>query len=188
MNNQSFNPFTDRQARLIRNSLASALTRALAHPDTFSLAAIETVAGHLLQEELSPDKKGYIKDRMQRYAHCIAVIERKKIHDPLEQTFILWDEGLFFEVHDVLEKLWLAAHGRKKLALQGFIRAAGVYILMQSGRKEGMKKMAAKAIQTLKTNVDALPTFPSIDVLLEKLKSLDPVPPKLLSEEKNPRG
>lgn len=188
MDNQNFNPFTDRQARIIRNSLASALSRVLENPDTPSLAEIETTAAKLLQAELSPPAKAYIEDRMKRYARCVAAIDGKKIQDPLTRAFVLWDEGLFFEVHDVLEKLWLTAQGREKSALQGFIRAAGVYILMESGNKKGMAKMATKAVQSLEADADTLPSPASTRLLLEKLRSLDPVPPKLLRQATNHRG
>lgn len=173
-----FDPFQDRVARDIRNTLSTAFLAALKdqHPGPF-----EAAGRHLLGQGISEGKRTYILDRLSSYRKCLADIQQKKIKTILEQAFILWDEGLFFEVHEILEGLWIEAEGRQKSALQGLIRAAGFYILMESGRRQGAEKMAAKAVQALQTDLTALPYFPAPALLLAKLQDLDPVPPKLLS-------
>ena len=103
------------------------------------------------------------------------------MQNPLEQSFVLWDAELFFEVHEILEGLWMAAQGREKAALQGLIRAAGVYILMAGGSRQGVIKMASKAVQALEEYGNALSYFPSPQLLLTSLKNLDPTAPKLRS-------
>ena len=173
-----FDPFQDRVARDIRNTLSTAFLAAL--KDQHS-APFEAAGRHLLQQGISEGKRTYILDRLSSYRKCLAEIQQKKIKTILEQAFILWDEGLFFEVHEILEGLWIEAEGRQKSALQGLIRAAGFYILMESGRRQGAEKMAAKAVQALQSDLAALPYFPSPALLLAKLRDLDPVPPKLLS-------
>jgi hypothetical protein len=173
-----FDPFQDRAARDIRNTLSTAFLAALKDQRP---APFEAAGRHLLQQEIAADKRNYILDRLSSYRKCLADIQQEKIKTILEQAFILWDEGLFFEVHEILEGLWIKAQGRQKSALQGLIRAAGFYILMESGRRQGAEKMAAKAVQALQTDLAALPYFPSPALLLAKLRDLDPVPPKLLS-------
>ena len=177
MVNTDFDPFQDRVARDIRNSLSTAFLAALKGRHT---APFEAAGRHLLQQEIAQGKRLYILDRLGRYRKCFTDIQQKKIKTVLEQAFILWDEGLFFEVHEILEGLWIEAEGRQKSALQGLIRAAGFYILMESGRRQGAEKMAARAVQALQTDLTALPYFPSPALLLAKLRDLDPVPPKLL--------
>lgn len=177
MKKNSFDPFQDHQARLIRNTLSSAFVQSLRDQ---SASAFETAGKHLLQQEISADKRAYILDRLSRYRKCITTIEQQGIKTILQQSFILWDAELFFEVHEILEGLWMEAQGREKAALQGLIRAAGVYILMAGGRPQGVEKMAAKAVQALEENLAALAYFPSPHLLLTKLRNLDPMPPKLL--------
>lgn len=172
-----FDPFQDRAARDIRNTLSTAFRNAL--KDEHS-APFEAAGKHLLQQEIAEGKQAYILDRLGRYRKCFADIRRKKIKTVLEQAFILWDEGLFFEVHEILEGLWIKAEGRQKSALQGLIRAAGFYILLEGGRRQGAEKMAARAVQALQADLTALPYFPAPALLLAKLRDLDPVPPKLL--------
>lgn len=177
MTKNNFDPFRDRQARLIRNTLSSAFIVSLRDQNP---AAVVTAGNHLLEQEIAVEKRFYILDRLSRYKKCMAAIEHQGIKGILPQSFVLWDAELFFEVHEMLEGLWMQAQGREKAALQGLIRAAGVYILMAGGSRQGVEKMAAKAAKALEENLTALAYFPSPQLLLAKLRNLDPVPPKLL--------
>jgi len=172
----NFDPYRDRQARLIRNGLSTAFVRSLKDRNP---AAFATTGELLLGQEISADKKAYILDRLARYRACITIIEQQGMQTILEQSFVLWDAELFFEVHEILEGLWLTAQGREKAALQGLIRAAGVYILLAGGNRQGAEKMAAKAVQALEENGAALAYFPSSQQLLTSLGNLEPIPPKL---------
>jgi len=177
MSKNNFDPFQDRQARQIRNALSKAFVQSLRD---HSASAFETAGNTLLKQEISAGKKAYILDRLSRYRKCISTIEQQGTKELLQQSFILWDAELFFEVHEMLEGAWMKAQGREKAALQGLIRAAGVYILMAGENRQGVEKMAAKAVQALEENLTALAYFPSPHLLLTKLKNLDPLPPKLL--------
>ncbi len=172
----NFDPFRDRQARDIRNSLSAAFTRSV---EELTPTAFESTGQSLLQTKLPDAKKSYILDHLERYRKCLAIFIRQPETTLLQKSLILWDNELFFEVHEILEKLWMEAQGREKIALQGLIRAAGVYILMRGGSRKGMEKMAAKAVKALEENLDVFPDFPSPHRLLAKLKALDPHPPKL---------
>lgn len=170
-------PFSDRKARLIRNALSSALKESLACHDA---AIVIDRADELLQNTTSALYTSYIRDRLKRYRRSLAIIREKGISSPLEQAYILWDEELFFEVHEIVEHLWLQATGPRKAALQGLIRAAGFYVLAEhDSRKRGAGKMAAKAVESLERDYEALPSLPSRQQLIARLKALDPVPPKL---------
>ena len=69
--------------------------------------------------------------------------------------------------------------GRKKQVLQGMIRAAGVYVQLDRGNTIGANKMAAKAVQAFVEHRGVVPAIFDLDVLLEKLEKVDPIPPKL---------
>jgi hypothetical protein len=176
MEKNDFDPFQDREARKIRNTLSTTFLTSL---QTLDPAPFEAAGHHLLQQQSAAGKRSYILDRLHRYRRCLAAVQRKKLTTALAQSVILWDEGLFFEVHEILEGQWIEAEGRRKAALQGLIRAAGFYILLESGRRQGAEKMAARAVQALEADLDALPGFPSPALLLAKLRNLDPLPPKL---------
>jgi hypothetical protein len=176
MAKNNFDPFQDRQARQIRNILSTAFVQSLAN---LNPGPFEATGEQLLKQEISADKKTYIRDRLSRYRKCITTVEQQGIQTILEQSFVLWDAELFFEVHEILEGQWMAAQGRKKAALQGLIRAAGVYILLAGGNRQGAEKMAAKAVRDLEENLTALAYFPAPQLLLTSLKNLEPIPPKL---------
>lgn len=60
------------------------------------------------------------------------------------------------------------------------IRAAGMYIKLYDQQNErGARKMAGKAADALEENREALPENLPLDLLLMKLRNLDPSPPLL---------
>lgn len=170
-----FEPFQDRPSRDIRNALSEALAQAITSggPEPF-----EQAASRLLAEHPAEPYRDYIGDRLARYRRALAAIKRG-ITDPLRQGLVLWNERLFFEVHEVLEHAWLQADGRRKLLLQAMIRAAGVYIKLEYGYDRQAAKMAAKASEVLADSGDLLGDYFDPTELLTALAHLDPVPPRL---------
>ena len=100
--------------------------------------------------------------------------------DPFAQGVELWNERLFFELHEVLEHAWYHAEGDHKLLLQAMIRAAGVYVKLEYGYVRQAAKMAGKAREVLENSRDILRQYFDPEELLTALASLDPVPPRLL--------
>lgn len=176
MTQEKFNPFQFRKDRDIRNSLSSSLAQSL---KVLSPAPFEDMAAKLLQNVQAPTRRHYITDRLARYQKCLTRITEQRIKTTVEQAAVFWDEKLFFEVHEILEEIWMTAKGREKSALQGLIRAAGVYVHLENNNRAGAKKMAAKAIPALEADLSVLSTFPNGDLLVAKLKGLDPSPPRL---------
>jgi hypothetical protein len=174
-----FEPFQDRLSRDIRNELSAALPPALARHD---LAPVRAVAARYLQQGLAVPYLAYIEARLAGYAEALAIISRAKIEDALNQALVLWDLGLFFEVHEILEQAWHGARGAEKEILQALIRAAGFYIKGEYGYFEAGAKMAARAVAGLEKNRQACTGF-ALETLLESLRNLDPVPPKLLRQD-----
>jgi hypothetical protein len=173
---ERFDPFEDRLCRDIRNDLSEALRRSLA---TGSPAAFRETAADFLARDLAPVYTEYLHDRLARFEVVLAEISKQGISRPLDRALVLWDQALFFEAHEVLEAVWMQAEGAERLALQGLIRAVGVYVHLEVGHGAAAGKMAAKAVQGLEENHAALGETPWLGRLLEKLRALDPVPPQL---------
>ncbi len=152
-------------------ALAQAITSGGAEP-------FEQAAARLRLEHPAAIYRDYIADRLARYRRALAAIS-PGITDPLRQGMVLWNERLFFEVHEVLEHAWLQADGRRKLLLQALIRAAGVYIKLEFGYERQAAKMAGKAREVLATSGDLLRDYFDPAELLAALATLDPVPPQL---------
>ncbi len=174
-----FQPFTDRLSRNIRNDLSRSLVTVLKEA---SLAPAQAVAENYLKKNLHPDYCEYIETRLMRYTHALAKIQQGNT-DPLFHAMVLWDEKLFFEVHEILEHVWLDAQGEEKQFLQAMIRAAGVYIKLEAGYSAAAGKIAAKAIPILKQNSNRLAKYTEPARLIEALQNLAVESPKLISEQ-----
>jgi uncharacterized protein len=172
-----FDPFQDRQARLLRNELSHALVRAL---ETSSPRPFKLVGQELLARVTDTVHRTYISDRLARYDHAFAAIRELGPTGSWEQALVLWNHLLFFEVHDVLETTWRHAEGAKREGLQAMIRAAGVYVHLEQGNLPGARRMAAKAVISLRAwRSNGLPPFASRKRLIDALERLDPEPPRL---------
>jgi Domain of unknown function (DUF309) len=59
----------------------------------------------------------------------------------LDQAATLFAAGLYFEVHEVLEPLWMRAEGGARQALQGLIQAAVGYQHLANGNLDGARAL-----------------------------------------------
>jgi hypothetical protein len=74
----------------------------------------------------------------------------------------LWNERLFFEVHEVLEAVWKTAAGAERQALQGVIQIAVAYHHLAHGNRRGGRTLLAEG----RSRVASVPadTLPALDV------------------------
>ncbi|MGD8740038.1 MAG: DUF309 domain-containing protein [Desulfobacterales bacterium] len=181
---EQFDPFVDRTARDIRNSLSESFVAALAVRDP---AKYLIVARKWREQNLSALHADYIGDRLLRYQHVFNAFQAGGMNDPLQQAVIIWNQRLFFEFHDYLEPHWKAATGDQRQVLKGLIKAAGVYIHLEQHHRQAAKSLAMKSYQLLRKYAHCLAFIANHETLLDKLESGDPVPPrlKILTEKTN---
>jgi len=74
----------------------------------------------------------------------------------------LWNEGLFFEVHEVLEAVWRSATGAVREALQGVIQIAVAFHHLAHGNVRGARSLLVEGRRRL-AGV-APETLPALDV------------------------
>lgn len=178
MNTTRFEPFMDRLSRDIRNDLSESLVTVL---EEGVLKPAEEVAADYLKKSPAPCYVEYMDKRLQQYRVALDRI-KGGFEDPLWQGLVLWDLGLFFEVHEILEHAWLRAKGDEKLLLQAMIRAAGVYIKVEYGYTDAAAKIAAKAVPVLKENQERLAAYIDPIVLIRALEQMEETPPILLGD------
>jgi len=176
MTARHFDPLNDRLSRDIRNQLSVAFAEALAKG---AMAPVEEVTARYRASGLAPIYEAYIADRLILYLQALEVIGADGVEDAFPRALVLWDLGLFFEVHEILEHAWRLAHGAEKEILQAMIRAAGFYIKLAMGQPEAASKMAAKAANAMEQHRALAETKLPLEPLLNALKSVDPRPPKL---------
>jgi predicted metal-dependent hydrolase len=130
------------------------------------------------QQPLADYCHDYLEDRYSRYQQALKIIHGS-IDDPIRQGLVLWNLGLFFEVHEVLEHAWYSAEGNMKLTLQALIRSAGVYIKREYGFNDSAERIANKAIPILEANRDILEAYFKVEKLTSALKKPESLPPIL---------
>ncbi len=172
---QDFNPFTDRLSRDIRNKLSVSLAEAI---NMRSLEPVLAVADHFLAGNIPEDHQHYITSRLQRYESALEKVPATA-DDHLAIAVILWDLGLFFEVHEILEPPWMKAQGDRKLLLQALIRAAGVYINLELGYTDRATKISGKALPVLTRLEQELKMNMNVGELIATLQELTPEAPHI---------
>lgn len=148
-----FDPFNDRTARDIRNGLSSAL---VAHLTGEEVGAVGRVAERWRAEVAGALYEDYIRDRRQRYEALINLIESRIILDVRLQAIEMWNAGLFFEMHELLETIWRPAQGVERQALKGLIQAAGVYVHLERDNIRAAMGLARRARKHLLNAHDGL--------------------------------
>ncbi len=171
-----FEPFQDRLSRDIRNDLSATMPEML---DQLDPCAAQKVASRYLDMDIESYYKDYITDRIASYLLALEMI-RKGPDDIFWRALVLWDQKLFFEVHEVLEHAWYQAMGDEKQILQAMIRAAGVYIKLEYGYTEAAHKMADRALPILTEHQGFLARYFDPTKLISALNGLNPEPPRLL--------
>jgi hypothetical protein len=86
--------------------------------------------------------------------------------DPLRRAVAgavaLWDERLFFEVHEVLEAVWRTAAGDVRQALQGVIQLAVAFHHLEHGNRRGARSLLVEGRSRL--GAVAPDILPGLDV------------------------
>jgi hypothetical protein len=177
----TFDPFNDRMARDIRNSLSAALISDLG---SATGATVEQAAAVWIQKELPPVCREYIRQTLERYRHVADQIRSDLIQDPGLQALVLWNAGLFFELHELLETVWRVAEGADRTALKGLIQAAGVYVHQLRGNAAAAGGLAQRARRNLLAGRDRLAFVADIDRLIQGLENPAQPPPVLRTAKK----
>jgi hypothetical protein len=173
-----FDPFTQRAARDIRNTLSEAFAQAL---ERMEPRIAERRAAEWLSDPLPPVYRDYVVDRQKRYRAVFQRLMAGEGSEPHVRSLLIWNQGLFFEFHECLEDLWRSARGPAREALQGLILAAGTYIHLHRGFTRPAERLAAKSVALLERHRRRLTFIANLDELRRALATLDPVPPKLQS-------
>lgn len=171
-----FDPFSDRLARDIRNTLSEAFVAALTRKQR---SVYQKTAATWLNKNLAQPYVRYIHDRLQRYGHIFKQINDNQLNDVRLQTLLIWNKGLFFEVHDHLETIWARTSGDEHQALKGLIKASGVFIHMEHGHQDAVERLSLKSSKLLRQYSHCLTFITNLNVLIETLAQQNPKPPRL---------
>ena len=171
-----FDPFNNRLSRDIRNTLSEAFMAALSRMEPSAYRDEADIWRAKNPPEIYLE---YIQDRLQRFDRVFEQIKADHLDEPLLQSLVIWNSGLFFEFHDHLEGIWIRSTGDERQALKGLIKAAGVYIHHEFNHQQAVKSLSTKSYNLIRQYAYCLGFIKNLDALLQKLRALDPDPPKL---------
>jgi hypothetical protein len=176
ISHDDFDPFNDRLSRDIRNTLSEAFVDSLAE---MAPTGYQTVAAKWLAGKPASGYIKYIQDRLHRYDRVLAQTTVNRLTDALLQSLVIWNNGLFFEFHDHLERIWQKTTGDEHQALKGLINAAGIYIHMEHNHEKAVESLSTKSFNLMRRYSHCLTFITNLDVLTESIKNLNAVSPKL---------
>ncbi len=100
----------------------------------------------------------YVRDRARRFGPALAWIQADRATGkPIACARAAWDAGLFFEVHELLEPVWMHEHGERRRVLQGLIMAGAALHHLTQDNLAGARGLLREAAQRL---ADASPQEP----------------------------
>jgi len=166
VNLNKFDPFNNRLARDIRNGLSKSFLEALLERD---MSLCERRAAGYLEQDLEQIYQVYIRTRLEKYDEAIFAVEQGQLDDELQQAEILWECGLYFEMHELLEDIWKNAKGNERRALQGLIRAAGMKIHAENGNMKAAATIGRKAQVALQLYGRELIRFNKLESILAEI-------------------
>ncbi len=175
-----FNPFESRLCRNVRNALGGSFLAAI---PAGGMEPVSRVFQAYAPADADEVIKNYVNKRAAGYRAVFAGMRLAGIQagETWYIALLLWNQGLFFECHEWLEQKWCRSKGAEKKMIQALILSAGAYSHLEYGRTDAAGKLAARAIVGLRHYREQVPELFDVDALINKLESLDPVPPKFSS-------
>jgi hypothetical protein len=145
-----------------RNRLAETILRALHDP--VARTTLRELSGAAAETWLPAEERGHLpllRERARRAGQALQAQPLLADDVPLGQALAaaaeLFDAGLGFEVHELLEPYWACATGDEREALQGLIQIAVGYQHLANGNRpgaaalldEGSRRLAARGLAGL---------------------------------------
>ena len=135
----------------LRNRLAETILTALTDPRARRELQTQDFAW---LGEASDEQAALVSARARRASEALAACPTLNTPPSLGETLAaaaaLFDAGLFFEVHELLEPHWVSASGPERQALQGLIQVAVAFQHLANGNLEGARSLMVEGSARLK--------------------------------------
>jgi predicted metal-dependent hydrolase len=133
----------------LRNRLAETILSALGDPaarrELEHLASPSPTATFAWLRDAPPEQAAIVRTRARRAADALAECPRlttpASLDEALAAAAALFDAGLHFEVHELLEPHWTRATGAERQALQGLIQIAVGFQHLANGNLAGARSL-----------------------------------------------
>ena len=168
-----FDPYRFARHRDIRNRLARAFTSALDRESDEPLNRFRD----RLPRRIPPAVAATIDHRCRVYSRAITRARQRPAGAAVPRFALLWNMGLYFEAHEMLETRWRLTQGDLREALKGLVQAAGAMALWQMGRRPAAARLAARAGRHLRGHAAELSTLANLDELASMMSGDSPLAP-----------
>lgn len=107
-----------------------------------------------LSEE-DPFTREYVKEKALSYKDFLETIPEdfepsgEEIGKTVEIAKLLFDKGLYFEVHEILEEVWMGEFGRERDFLQALIQIGVAYYHLENFNTRGFELLLKNALELL---------------------------------------
>jgi hypothetical protein len=139
----------------LRNRLAETILSALGDPT--ARRELQHVA---MRDDIDwvrdaqPEHAALVRARARRASEALATCPPFAPDPSLEQALVgaavLFDAGLHFEVHELLEPHWVRAQGAERQALQGLIQIAVGFQHLANGNLQGARSLLSEGCERLR--------------------------------------
>ena len=139
----------------LRNRLAETILSALGDPTArLELKAVAMNEHVDWVGDARPEHVALVRARARRaseaLANCPPLAPAPSLGQALSAAAVLFDAGLHFEVHELLEPHWVHARGAERQALQGLIQVAVGFQHLANGNLEGARSLLAEGCLRLR--------------------------------------
>jgi hypothetical protein len=163
----------------LRNHLAATILRALG-----DATARRELEGLATDPETAPswadaavEHRVLLRARARSAADALAGSPLFSVDASLDQALaaaaVLFDAGLSFEVHELLEPYWTRAEGAERQALQGLIQIAVGYQHLANGNLEGARALLDEGVHRLRhghlTELDLTPFAAAVSAAVPRI-------------------
>ncbi len=135
----------------LRNRLAGLVLRSL--HDAGARRILEALAARRAAGWITSGDREYaavVGERARRAAAAVATrpVARpaERLCEALADAAALFDAGLYFEAHELLEPYWMAAAGAERDVLQGLIQIAVGYEHLANGNARGSRRLLGEGV------------------------------------------
>lgn len=139
---------------VVRNRLAAAILQALGDAEARQrLRALADAPGAWLQApeaHLASRVAARARQASEALSRQRLMAPERNLGEALEAAATLFEAGLPFEVHEVLEPHWASAAGDEREALQGLIQLAVGYQHLANGNRAGARSLLLEAAHRLR--------------------------------------
>ena len=139
----------------------------------FSLFKIEGNSLKFFPDD--PITEEYVKEKAESYERFLKELPPnfepvgEDIEKNVEMARLLFKSGLYFEVHEILEEVWMGEFGRDREFLQSLIQIGVAYYHLSNFNLRGFKLLLENALELLKDYSGIVHTV-NVDKLKEDIK------------------